>query len=209
MSQHTAQSSKQKRHESSNNHMSIIIFLGRDVKEYESIANKKIELLLSEGKIQCEFCLLAMGKHSSYYRGIKDMAAKINITFVRCKLCEHGHALLPDFLLPYKQYSGAEIESVIIDGASLPVSQIDTEASEPTARRWIIQAGSRIKRAVSILKYLFIEMGQAISEIQINAGYCYSELEQVLCMAPVALRHSNKLGLANMWLGRHSRAEHI
>ena len=110
--------------------------------------------------------------------------------------------MLPDFLLPRKHYSGNEIESVIIDSETLPANQIETEASEATVKRWIKQIGERIKRAVSQLKYLFGRAGQAVSEAAIDAGHCYSELEQILDMAPQAVKYSgNKLGLANIWLG--------
>ena len=109
---------------------------------------------------------------------------------------------MPDFLLQNKHYSGNEIEGVIIDSATTPIKLIETQASEATIHRWIKQIGERIEQAVSILKYLFGQAGQAISELIIDAGTCFGELEQILQMAPLSVKCSgNKLGLANIWLG--------
>jgi len=182
--------------------MSIVLYLGRSVKEYTETSEKTVQALIRTESLRCEFCLQPMKRHSGYERGIKETGEKLWIIIVRCKTCNKGHALLPDFLLPGKHYSGNEIESVIIDSASIPVEEIETEASEPTVRRWIIQIEEGIKRAVNIIKYLFNRAGKAISELSITEGASYSELEQLLEMAPKPLKSSgNKLGLANLWIG--------
>jgi len=125
-----------------------------------------------------------------------------------CRRCKIWHALLPDFLLRNKHYSGNEIESVIIDSETTPAIQIETDASEATVRRWIEQVGDSIREAISKLKLLFGQAGQAVCEIKIDAGHCYSELEQVLEMPKEKIKYSgNKLGLANIWL-RRSKVAH-
>jgi len=189
--------------------MAIIMYLGRDVKEYTEISQKKIEEYMEAGRIRCDVCAQVMSLHSKYERGVRDTGEKIEINIAYCKKCNKWHALLPDFLTPYKQYSCVEIESVIIDSATQTTIKIDTEASESSVRRWISQIGDRLKMAVGILKYIFMQMGRSISEIRIDTGGIYSELEQVLEMAPEAVKHSNKLGLANIWLARHNRKELI
>jgi len=138
------------------------------------------------------------------------MGEKLRITVVWCRKCKKWHSLLPDFLLPNKHYSGNEVESVIIDSGSQAIDEIDTEASDSTVRRWIKQIGKRIRQAVSKLKYLFGKSGQVVSETAIDAGHCYSELEQILEMAPRPVKCSgNKLGLANIWLGTDMVAVYI
>jgi hypothetical protein len=190
--------------------MPIVLFLGRDVKEYENKSAEIIKLCIDSGNIRCKICLCTMAKHSKYERGIKGTGAQITIIVVWCSKCKKWHALLPDFLLPYKHYSGNEIESVIIDSAEEPVDHIQTEASEATVRRWIKQIGARVTQAISILKYLFRRAGQAVSEVAIDTGPGYSELEQILEMAPSFVKFSgNKLGLANIWLGTNAMAVYI
>jgi len=190
--------------------MPIIAFLGRNVKEYREESEKTIERLLRDEALLCELCLKPMKRHSSYERGIKETGEKLSIVMVWCKACNNWHALLPDFLLPGKHYSGNEIESVIIDSATEPVDEIETEASEPTVRRWIAHVGESVKGACGILKYLFNRVGKAISELTITAGSAYNELEQILEMAPKPLKNSgNKLGLANLWIGTNDIKAYI
>ena len=191
--------------------MSRIFHLGRNVKEYEEKHEEIINQHLKAGDIRCVECLKLITVHSSYIRGIKESGQKIRIKVVWCRECECGYALLPDFLLHNKHYSGNEIESVIIDSSTAgSVKEIDSSASEVTVRRWIKQIGERIKRSVSVLKYIFGYANHAINEIAIIPGSLYSELEQVLDKAPVAINYSgNKLGLANLWLGTNQIVEYI
>jgi len=182
--------------------MPIVLYLGGNIKEYEKKSKEIIKLAIIEGRFRCELCLRPMAVHSHYVRVIKETGEQITITMIWCSKCEEWHALLPDFLLPHKHYSGNEIESVIIDSATESVSRIETEASESTVRRWIKQISERMKQTIGILKYIFGRAGQALSEIIIDPGPCYSELEQILEMAPECVKSSgNKLGLANIWLG--------
>jgi len=190
--------------------MPIVIYLGRNVKEYESKSEEKITQLIKEGKLLCELCLKALKRHSKYIRTIKETGEEITIIMVWCSVCRKWHALLPDFLLANKHYSGNEIEEVIIESSTVAVNQIDTEASESTVRRWMKEVGEKIKQAVGILKCLFGREGQAVSETAIDAGQGYSELEQVLGKAPSDVKYSgNKLGLANIWLGTNKMAVFI
>ena len=182
--------------------MSIVMFLGSTVKEYEKESKEKIKSAISKGELLCELCLHPLAIHSSYERGIKETGERIRIEMVWCRKCRKWHALLPDFLLPCKHYSGDEIEGVIIDaGTMADVSEIDTVASESTVRRWIKQISERIDQAIGKLKYNFGRGGHAVSEVAINAAYCYNQLEQVLEMAMRPVKCcGNKLGLANIWL---------
>lgn len=185
--------------------MAIVLYLGKDVKSYKANSKEKIEEYLNEGRIRCDLCAQPTTRHSSYMRGIKETGERIELIVVYCRACNNFHALLPDFILPHKQYSGNEIESVIIDSATQSTLEIDTAASESTVRRWIRQIGDRVKMAVSVLKYLYMQMGRIISETRIETGNAYGELEQLLSMAPEETRYTNNFGLANIWLGKHSR----
>jgi len=190
--------------------MPIVMYLGHEVKEYEKKSAEIIERAIRDGKIRCEKCLEPMTVHSHYPRRIKETGEWLTITVVWCRKCRKWHALLPDFLQPHKHYSGEEIEGVIIDGGTMPVSQIDTEASESTVRRWLLQVGERIKQAVGKLKYHFGGDRRAVSEAAIDAGYCFNELEQVLQMAPAKVKYSgSKLGLGNIWLSTCGVAAYI
>jgi len=186
------------------------MFLGSNVKEYKSNSLEIINDAIGKGLIRCELCLRRMRRHSKYKRNIKETGEIIMIYVVWCRKCRKWHALQPDFLLQNKHYSANEIESVIIDSATETVNQIETEASQSTVRRWIKETGEKIKKAIGILKYLFRSMGQAVSEVTIDTGPGYDELEQVLDMAPSDVKYcGNKLGLANIWLGTNDIKAYI
>jgi hypothetical protein len=187
------------------------MYLGRNVKEYEDIAEQIIDCQIRNGNIRCELCVRQMSRHSYYERSLKESGKKINITLAWCRPCKKWHALLPDFILAHKHYSGNEIESVIIDSSDTAnVKYINTKASEVTVRRWIKQIGDRITQAVSVLKYIFGRAGRTINEAAVTPGSSYSELEQVLEMSPSSVKYSgNKLGLANLWLGTNAIKAYI
>jgi hypothetical protein len=182
--------------------MPIVLYLGANIKDYEIKSKDIIKEGVDGGRFRCALCLYPMTIHSHYGRGIKETGDRITITVVWCSMCRKWHALLPDFLLPHKHYSGNEVEYVVIECATEPVDRIDTTASESTVRRWIKQAEERIVQAVGILKILFGQCGHAASEVTIEPGLPYDELEQALEKAPYDIRCSgNKLGMANIWLG--------
>ena len=181
--------------------MPIVMHLGKNINDYREKSKEIIEKALSKGEILCEFCLKEMLYHSNYSRNIKETGEELTIIMVGCRACDNWHSLQPDFLLPHKHYSGNEIENVIIESATEPIISIETMASLSTVIRWIEQIGERIIGAIGKLKILFKQVGTVISEIAINPGHCYSELEQTLELAPLDLKYSgNKLGLANIWL---------
>jgi hypothetical protein len=187
--------------------MPIVLYLGKDIKEYESESKNMIERKMTDGDILCEFCTKAMARHSSYNREIKETGEEIEITMVWCRPCSNWHSLQPDFWLPCKHYSGNEIEAVIIDSATDPISNIDTKASASTVKRWITQIGERISQAINKLKGYMALRGSPISELEIEPGIVYYELEQVLehilarVFADLPIKCcGNKLGLANILL---------
>ena len=189
--------------------MPIIMFLGKNVKEYLEKNSEIIKGAINGGSLLCELCLSPLRRHSVYERKIKETSKQITITIVWCRACKKYHALLPDFLLQRKHYSGNEVERVMID-CTMPVSEIETEASESTVRRWIKSVGESIRGAVGKLKLRFGRAGRAVSEVAIDAGTAYGELEQIFEMAPSAIDWSgNRLGLANLWLRAEAMASYI
>lgn len=84
---------------------------------------KKLEKYIDEyenninyGYIECPICeSTKMISYGSYERniGIFDQYFKIKIKRVKCKECNHTHALLPSFILPYFQNEVSFIEIVI------------------------------------------------------------------------------------------------
>jgi hypothetical protein len=167
---------------------------------------QEIKQMLRKNKFRCPICLNTLAMHSSYMRSIKETGEQIEIVVARCKKrCGKGTALLPDFISPKKQYSIRAIEAVMHELQERRVSEIETEASESTIYRWKTQLTPRITTAISVIKAIYIEMKAAVSELLLDEGGGFKELESLLDEAPKRLRHSGTtLGLSNLWLGIRS-----
>jgi len=78
----------------------------------------------NSGKFKCPFCHAkhpVWKKHATYGRYIVSFESGKNITYkviiirYRCSSCEHTHALLPEFIVPYRSYSLLFILMVLKD----------------------------------------------------------------------------------------------
>ncbi|GHV32917.1 hypothetical protein FACS18949_05470 [Clostridia bacterium] len=189
--------------------MSIIYFLGTSVNDYKAKVKQTIKQMIQADMINCDICHKQMKTYGPYDRSIKDTGEDLPIYMAKCqsKQCngsKHGHALIPDFILPHKHYSADEIESVMMQNAeSISVSKTDTEASESTVRRWIGQVNERARMAISVIRGILIRLMLSISELRIEGSTPFMELSSLLEKHPERPpRCGNILGEANIHLSR-------
>jgi len=143
----------------SEEHMSIIAFLGKDVNEYlESYL-----LLIESMELFCEkHPEQRLAYHGTYKRYIKETGEEIPIQRLICYECKKAKtggttSILPDFLKARKQYSAVEINSVIEQSKTgKNPYNIDSKASISSVRRWIweisTQGGEHCASAACIIK---------------------------------------------------------
>jgi len=142
-----------------------------------------------------------MLQHDHYTRKIKEKEEEIEIYRYICYKCGKTTAILPDFVLPYKQYSADEIESVLIDAQSMRASDIDTEASESTVRRWIKEMNKKVEEWISLLKAHLYKIELRIkSEITYKGLTIIEQLELVTEELPKIRCSGNKLGHAAIYV---------
>ena len=114
--------------------MPITAYLGSTASDYKN----KSHILLRSLDIYCSnHPTERMVVHDKYPRTIKETGDQISVYRLICYQCKSTVAVLPDFLLPYKQFSAGEIEAVLIDSGSMSVYDIDTDASVYTVRLWL------------------------------------------------------------------------
>jgi len=178
--------------------MAIIAYLGRTVKEYQ----EKSYELLQEMEIYCpQHPEKRAAYHCSYVRGIKETGEKIDINRLICYECRKTMAVLPDFLLPYKQFSANEIEAVIIDSETTEIYDIDSNASVYTVRRWLKEMSGRMTGWVSRLKALLTQRQELVpSEISLADLPLIEQIKSLLVRLPKIRTCGNVLGHANIWL---------
>ncbi|HUW63305.1 MAG TPA: DUF6431 domain-containing protein [Spirochaetia bacterium] len=87
----------------------------------------------------CPNCGGPLGLLCQYDRRpiLNGVREEMPIQRVVCKKCGKTHAVLPDFILPYKHYGTAEVERVLDEAdAGVAGEKIDTIADVSTVRRW-------------------------------------------------------------------------
>ena len=122
----------------------IIAFLGESIKDYR----ESFLLLLERLELRCPYCSSSTHWHCWYQRFVKGEELPIPILRVKCCGCVKSHAVLPDFLSPYKHYPQTVhekvIEQVTQDGVGAEHVKMPSEAeasviwpSIDTMRRWV------------------------------------------------------------------------
>jgi transposase len=123
----------------------IIAFLGESIKDYR----ESFLLYLGCLELHCPYCSSSTHWHCWYNRFIKGEELPIAILRVKCCGCRKTHAVLPDFLSPYKHYPQEVQESVLeqvleegvaVEHVSITPTEEESSASWPsidTMRLWI------------------------------------------------------------------------
>jgi hypothetical protein len=120
--------------------MVIIAYLGNNVNEYID----HYLSLLENMELYCEkHPSQRLAYHGTYWRNVKDAEIKIPVQRLICYKCKRAKmgattSVLPDFLMPYKQFTTTEIKSVAKQSKAGKVPyDIDSKASISTIRRWL------------------------------------------------------------------------
>ena len=177
--------------------MSIIVYLGSTVEDYNNEAMSRLNAI----DIYCPEHGRKMVLHDHYYRGIKDLEVKIKIHRVICHDCGKTHAVLPDFLQPYKQYSSSQIEDALKDDAE--VSSHKAEASASTKGRWLKTMGAKAQAMASMMSVMALEtVGRTVSILTLVGMSYLNQILEIAKYLPAIKSSGNALGVACMYLGQ-------
>jgi hypothetical protein len=178
--------------------MAINAYLGSTVEEYNEGAMDKLNAL----DIYCPEHGRKMVLHDHYYRGIKELGVEIRINRLICHDCGKTHAILPDFLQPYKQYSANQIESVLKNDAEKNPDEVEV-VNTITKSRWLKTMGAKAMAMASLMSALALEtVGRTVSIITYgDMPYVRQILEIAKCL-PAIKSSGNALGTACMYLGQ-------
>jgi len=116
-----------------------------------------------------------------------------------CTACGKTFTLLPDFLLPFKHYTAAEIEGVLrhfFGGGRL--SELHSEADESTLRRWWKEFSQKLPQwAGSLEAQVFKLFNRTPSFIEMSS-LPLTRLQKVLSQLP-ALPSSWTVIVKTLW----------
>ena len=181
----------------------IIAYLGRNVKEYRRNCLKFLEEL----KLTCPICSGNTSFHDSYDRHVHvgEEIEWISLFRVICVRCGKTHAIIPDFIRPYKHYSACDAELVLRDQEDgIPLEEIETDASISTLRRWVAEFRHRGRQALGALRsILYRHYGKFVNELKVAGTKLFGMIERILGLLPEVESSHLAIGEANMWLTNH------
>lgn len=152
----------------------------------------------------CPKCGSGMTFHSTYERHvhIDEIVEWLTIQRVICSECGGTHAVIPDFIRPYKHYSTYDSEMSLRDvDNGVPIEQVETAASISTLRRWVSEFREKSHQAAGALRaLLFRHYTGTISEVQLCGSKIFGVLERILEKLPRIRSSSFVIGDTNIWL---------
>ena len=179
----------------------IVAHLGDSVNDYLV----HFWLYLAQVEWHCPICGAKMVLHAKYLRKLKvpDAVLIMIITIIRyrCTGCGKTHAILPDFLAPYRHYAMTVIEdavtAVVEDG--VPLERAPGDQDTATTRRWVRRFLGLSEQATSLLGSILMRLGQEFLSLVVASDSPCKNLERALGKLPERPATSN-FSRANIWL---------
>jgi predicted RNA-binding Zn-ribbon protein involved in translation (DUF1610 family) len=178
----------------------IVAHLGDSVKDYLD----HFWFYLSLVVWYCPVCGAKMVLHAKYERKVKTPEAMlimiITIIRYRCTDCGKTHAILPDFLAPYRRYAMTVIEAAVtaVVEDRIPLEKAPGDQDTATTRRWVRRFLGLSEQATSALGSILMRLKQEFLSLVTSDGPC-GGLRRVLGELPASPATSS-FGKANIWL---------
>lgn len=177
----------------------IIAYLGRNVKDY----CKNYLRYLEELELICPGCGNRTVFYATYKRHVRieEAVEWLIIHRVICKACKRTHAVIPDFIRPYKHYSAYDSEMSLRDiDNGIPVEQVETVASVSTLRRWAAEFQEKSHQAAGALKALLFNLyNKTVNELELYRLKLFETLEKILKEFPEIESNNLLIGDLNIW----------
>lgn len=187
----------------------IIAYLGRNVKDYR----QKFLRYLEELELICPVCGGKTVYHDNYDRHlhIGEVVEWIIIHRVKCSGCNATHAVIPDFIRPYKHYSACDTEMALRDMEDgIPTEKVETAASISTLKRWMAEFREKGNQAVGMLRSLLFRLyHNTVSELFLTRLNIFTTLERILTEFPDVQSSNLTIGEANLWITNHAAGNFI
>lgn len=185
----------------------ILAYLGRTLKEYSENFLKFIENI----SFLCPICEAKTTYHAKYSRKLIlfECVEKIIIQRVKCTECGKTHAIIPDFIRPFKHYAGEEIEKTVCEVES-GASPSETYASSSTINRWYNEFMEKGTHLYGALRSLLLRVFNIyVNELQISDAKISLALRHLLHQFPPMESSKLVLGDSNIWLTQYLPGEYI
>lgn len=138
---------------------------------------------LEENSFRCPRCGASLCFHDKYSRSLIFGSERFRFLIQRCLCTQCGatHAIIPDFISPYKHYSAAEIEMVLEEHyKGISVESIDSPASVDTIKRWIKSYDKKLSESIPfLLNFISVALGIMFSLLDFPGTSPLENLEEL------------------------------
>jgi len=180
-------------------HTMIVAYLGRSVNEYLHKFLRKINITI----LLCPLCQdNALVMHGSYQRRLRwgENSDWFPIVRVLCTRCGKTHAILPDFIAPYRHIAAQNIAVAtadVLEGkTTAETAQGPQEAS--TTRRWVQRFQQDFNNISGMLQSILIQTIKNYLPLS-KLPTIWQEFCFILTAFP-RTAHTSHIGQANLWL---------
>jgi len=181
----------------------IIAYLGRNVNDYR----ERFLYYLASLVLICPICGGRTTFHDSYDRHVHigDIVEWIILQRVKCNGCGRTHAVIPDFIKPYKHYSACDIEMSLRDMEDgSPAEKVETASSVSTLKRWMVEFREKGRQAAGALRSLLYRLFEkTVNELIFTDLRIFCTLEKLLAEFPDIESNNLVIGDANLWMTNH------
>ena len=160
------------------------------------------------GAVLCPRCHGPFKFHSTHSRHFLDEKGDRHDGWVAqccCKTCKKYPSLIPDFIMPYKHYEAAVIESAILEvGENGSLGLNSCPADDSTVRRWVNQFQESGARAVGwLLGIIYTLFGEYLSALELQDKGLLKQLALLMRKFPNP-GSGGIIGRVNVILTRHN-----
>lgn len=180
----------------------IVTYLGSSVKDYQ----EKFFHIIAEQKWPCPICGQYLDNHGYYERIVIHENSKDSLLIFRgkCVECKKTHAILPDFIAPYRHYAMSVISVTIEETTDelIPVELVSGPQDICTAQRWLNRFTAYCNEAAGYLNSIALQMTGNIPTLigKIHSSP-WQQLKAAILNLPSILSTS-VMGAVNIWLTR-------
>lgn len=168
----------------------MIILKCEKIKTKTSENIKKYEKIDNHGPLKCPYCeathLVKWGKYKRNAYFINEIDKKIDwimldVQRYMCKDCGSTHGVLPEGLIPYKQFSIEIIIEVLSNSNKMCINQIINNLSFETIKKWQKQFKKFLPYLITMYKTLdkakiFLKIKKDIIKFYEEFYYMYGKI---------------------------------
>ena len=146
----------------------------------------------------------SLAPHGQYWRGLRleDEKHRLPVLRLRCRHCQKTHAVLPDFVAPYRHHAMPVIEAAVLAVVENGTSVEEVAGAgqdETTVKRWVKTYRYVAPAVTGVLASLLLRLKNKVLSLTQLSGSLWQQIKRFLeSLGDIA--GSSSWGKINIWL---------